>query len=85
MAAVEPPGFELFTGAPQHDRFCRLTELFPHSMLHPSSTPRPLAEGAPAKLPDTFEFKGDARSTEDFMASTDTSALLVLRDGSVCV
>lgn len=85
MAAVESSGFELFTGALQHEKFCRLTELFPHSTLHPSPTPRPLPEGAPAVLPDTFEFKGEARSTEDFMASTDTSALLVMREGSVCV
>ena len=33
--------------------------------------------------PDNFELKGEARSTDDFVTSIDTSALLVLRDGSV--
>lgn len=35
-------------------------------------------------LPDNYEFEGQAKSTRDFLAQTDTAAVLVLRDGAIC-
>lgn len=73
----------LYTGAPQHENFARMGDFFPTAQMKASSAPFQFPEGAPIELPKSYEFDGQTRSTEDFIGSTDTSALLVLKDGSV--
>ncbi|MDV7356406.1 serine hydrolase [Rhodococcus oxybenzonivorans] len=73
----------LFTGAPQHDNFCRLGSLLPTRELTPSSTPHQWRTGDTIDLPDTYEFAGETKSFEDFFVETDTAALLVLEDGVI--
>ncbi|GAA0253033.1 serine hydrolase [Cryptosporangium japonicum] len=73
----------LFTGVPQHENFCRMNDFVPTRDLAPSSAPYAWPQGDPVGLPDTFEYRGRARSTEGFLAETDTAALLVLVDGAV--
>ena len=73
----------LYTGAPQHENFARMEDFFPTADMKASSAPFHFAEGAPIELPQSYEFSGQTRSTEDFIGATDTSALLVLKDGAV--
>jgi len=73
----------LFTGAPQHQNFCRINELAPTSPMPASSTPYFFPQKNRISLPETYSFEGEERSTEEFLIDTDTSALLVLVDGEI--
>jgi len=80
---MNEPSLSLFSGAPQHEVFPRLGELFPTGNLTPSSTPHRFPQGRQADLPSSYRFQGEARATKDFFEATDTAALLVLKDGLV--
>jgi CubicO group peptidase (beta-lactamase class C family) len=73
----------LFTGAPQHENFARIRDLVPVREMRASSTPSIWPVGPPLDLPETYVFDGKTRSTESFLAATDTAALLVLVDGHI--
>ena len=73
----------LFTGAPQHENFCRMNELVETCRMAPSSTPRSWKTGAPIDLPETFEFIGQTLSVSELLTQTDTAALLVVKDGVI--
>jgi len=73
----------LFSGAPQYDNFNRFKDLVPTSKLSPATKPFAFPQGSPIELPATYEYEGKSKSTESFFADTDTSALLVLKDGAV--
>lgn len=73
----------LYTGAPQHENFARMRDFFPTGEMKASGAPFQFPEGATIELPQSYEFNGEIRLTEDFIKATDTSALLVLQDGSV--
>ncbi|HEX4252657.1 MAG TPA: serine hydrolase [Pseudonocardia sp.] len=73
----------LFTGAPQHENFCRLKDLLDVHEMAPSAKPYTWPQGAPITLPETYAFNGAARSTGEFLIDTDTAALLVLVDGEL--
>jgi CubicO group peptidase (beta-lactamase class C family) len=73
----------LFTGAPQHQNFARLTDLLPTRAMTASSSPAMFPKGNPIHLPATYEYEGVAKSIEEFFVETDTAALLVLKDGVV--
>ncbi|MCG7205093.1 serine hydrolase domain-containing protein [Streptomyces arenae] len=75
--------FGLFTGAPQHENFCRINELLDTREVPAASRPHIWPEGEPTALPDTFRFDGTDRKVEEFLAGTDTAALLVLVDGEI--
>ena len=74
---------ELFSGAPQHERFDRMTEIFPHATMRASPNPLRFPQGAPADLPETFPQDGAACETARLLAETGTAALLVLHHGAV--
>ncbi|WP_405927188.1 serine hydrolase domain-containing protein [Streptomyces sp. NBC_00035] len=73
----------LFTGAPQHENFCRIRDFADTRETVSSSKPYAWPVGKPITFPDTYEFDGTVRSTEEFLADTDTAALLVLIDGEI--
>jgi len=73
----------LFTGIPQHENFCRLHHLLPSSRMTASATPHQFPDGPSVGLPATFEAFGQQVDTETFLDTSDTGALLVLRDGEV--
>jgi CubicO group peptidase (beta-lactamase class C family) len=73
----------LFRGADQRQNFQTMKEIFPTSTMTPSPTPAPFTEGDRITLPDQHMFEGSARNSADFLAATDTMALLVLKDGKV--
>jgi CubicO group peptidase (beta-lactamase class C family) len=73
----------LFTGASQHENFARIRDLVPVREMRASSTPSAWPVGPALDLPETYVFDGETRSTESFLAATDTAALLVLVDGHI--
>ena len=73
----------LFTGVEQYETFNRLAEIFPHHVIEASSAPYTFPEGERIELPETYEFGGETRDTQAFLAETDTAALLVLSDGAI--
>ncbi len=75
--------FELYTGKPQHENFCRMADLFPTRSMAASAHPFRFPRGAEIELPKDFAFHGGARSVEELLATTDTSALLVLKRGEI--
>ncbi|MGO4585813.1 serine hydrolase domain-containing protein [Arthrobacter sp. 2RAF6] len=75
--------FGLFTGAEQHENFSRISELVPNTVMSAATQPRPWPQGEDAELPTSYDFEGVKRSTTQFLADTDTAALLVLQDGAI--
>ena len=73
----------LFTGVEQHENFSRIDELVSSRAMAPSSNPRPWPGGNDVALLETFEFDGAQSNTEQFLAETDTAALLVLHEGTM--
>lgn len=73
----------LFTGASQHENFCRIDDLAPVRRMPASTRPLPWPRGPQLALPETYVCDGATRSTEEFLADTDTVALLVLVDGQL--
>lgn len=73
----------LFTGSPQHQNFCRVQDLMPTREMAAARTPAPWPVGQELQLPDKYAFDGATHSVEDFLIDTDTSALLVLKDGQI--
>ena len=73
----------LFSGAPQHNNFNRLHVLAPTRMMAQSSSPFIFPKGPDIDLPDTYENEGVQKSFEKFYSETDTTALLVLKDGQL--
>jgi len=76
-------GVTLFHGAEQYENFNRAAELFPASTMAKARTPSPFPAGEPAVLPATFVFNGVTIKVAEFLKKTDTSALLVLKDGKI--
>ena len=77
------PSLNLYSGEPQHETFARMKELFPTGSMRPAIDPYSFPMGSPIELPDAYDFEGENRSTRNFLAATDTAALLVLRDGVI--
>jgi len=73
----------LFSGEPQYQNFCRMKDLFKTKTLQPSSRPFVFPISDEMELPSSYTFAGGEASTETFIAETDTSALLVLKAGSI--
>ena len=73
----------LFSGTEQHEVFNRLHETLPCSRMQPSETPLQFLQGEKIELPETFEFEGKTQDLNQFLNETDTSALLVLKDGQL--
>ncbi|MDJ0105037.1 serine hydrolase [Rhodococcus erythropolis] len=73
----------LFTGKAQHETFAMIDDLAPIRRMPASSKPLSWPSGPALTLPPTYEFDGEECSSEQFLTSTDTSALLVLVDGAI--
>ncbi|KRA28033.1 MULTISPECIES: serine hydrolase domain-containing protein [unclassified Nocardioides] len=73
----------LFTGVPQHDNFARVRDLAPTRRMPAATRPFTWPTGPTIELPPTYPFRGEERSSEQFLMDTDTAALLVLVDGTI--
>lgn len=73
----------LFTGVEQSHNFNRMHLMFPSTGLTPSISPRPFPVAEAIQLPDSFKYQGKSVITEEFLARTDTAAVLILKDGNI--
>ncbi len=73
----------LFTGVEQYENFNRLAEIYPVSTMTASSNRFEFAEGSLIELPRAFSYKDKQIDVETFLSETDTSAVLVIKDGEV--
>ena len=73
----------VFSGVPQYEKFARVQHTSPVSLLSPSEKPFEFPDGSRISLPTTYEFNGDVRNVHALLGATHTSALLVLKQGSV--
>jgi len=73
----------LFTGVEQYENFNRLAEIYPVSTMTASSNRFEFAEGPLIELPRAFSYKDKQIDVETFLSETDTSAVLVIKDGEV--
>jgi CubicO group peptidase (beta-lactamase class C family) len=73
----------LFTGEPQAQNFARLQQRARVAEMKPSARPFEFPSGAPIALPRTYAAGGSSRDLRALLEATDTSALLVLKDGAV--
>jgi CubicO group peptidase (beta-lactamase class C family) len=73
----------LFSGAEQYENFNRIKELIPVSTLIAANKPFNFEEGKRISLPEGFVYEGQTVATEDFLSTTDTSALLIIHKGNV--
>ena len=86
MSNLETTPFDqlaLFSGAPQHQNFGRFKDMAPTSAMAASKTPFTFPVGKPIDLPKHYSFEGNSKSVEEFFTETDTTALLVLKDGQM--
>ena len=73
----------LFSGADQVDNFRNMRALFPVRDIKAPPQSLALDSGPPMELPKDFKFDGKTEATESFLSSTDTTGLLVMKDGKV--
>lgn len=73
----------LFSGSEQYSNFYRMEEIFPTDKVSKSGKPVewPVAEAI--KLPETYSYEGRTFATKDFLSQTESSALLVIKDGKI--
>jgi CubicO group peptidase (beta-lactamase class C family) len=86
MSNLETTPFDqlaLFSGAPQHQNFGRFKDMAPTSAMAASKKPFAFPIGKTIDLPQQYRFEGHTKSVEDFFTETDTTALLVLKDGQM--
>lgn len=70
----------MFGGGDQVENFRSIRSIFPGRIIHRSAQPFTFARGAPMALPRTFLNAGTIEDTATFLAATDTTGLLVLKD-----
>lgn len=73
----------LFSGAEQYENFNRIKELMPTTTLNAAAKAYEFPTGPAIELPATYQFRGRELSTQTFIEETDTSALLVIKQGQV--
>lgn len=73
-----------FANVPQTATFANIKKILDVREMPASTTPRPWPVGDPIELPEVFTgHDGVERSTDAFLTDSETSALLVLKDGKV--
>jgi len=73
----------LFSGEEQYENLNRFYTFIDSSTLTPSPTPINFRSSKPIPPPISFTFNNAEVKTEDFLQRTDTSALLVLKNGEI--
>ena len=73
----------LFSGSEQFENFANIKNLFPVSEMTPSTSPYSFPNADRIVLPESFSYQDTTWNTEEFLSTTDTGALLVLKSGEV--
>ena len=73
----------LYSGERQFENFCRMGDFYPTSAWNAAANPQAFPQGPQIELPETYRFDGAVKQTSELITETDTSAILILRDGQV--
>ena len=73
----------LFSGEEQYENLNRFYKFIDSSTLSPSSNPLHFKSSKAISLPASFNFNNAVIGTENFLQRTDTSALLILKNGEI--
>jgi CubicO group peptidase (beta-lactamase class C family) len=73
----------MFSGADQTEHFREFNSLFAGRIIHKSTDPFTFVRGAPVALPQCFDNLGKSEDTATFLATTDTTGLLILKDDAL--
>ncbi|MEL6414616.1 MAG: serine hydrolase [Pseudomonadota bacterium] len=73
----------LFTGADQQQHFIQQERYFPSRPMTAAKKKYTFPKGETLALPASFSHADEVFETDSFLTSTDTSALIVLKNGSV--
>ena len=73
----------LFSGAEQFENFNRVHQLFPSVTMPASQNSFGFPIDESLSLPEEFTYEGEILRTDEFVNETDTSALLVIQNGSI--
>ncbi|MDA8936580.1 beta-lactamase family protein [Porticoccaceae bacterium] len=73
----------LFTGVEQIDNFNRMHQMFPVTAMPAADQPYSFQVAESVPLPTEFSYGGKRVETEEFLARTDTGAVLVVKDGAI--
>lgn len=70
----------MFSGRDQIENFRSMHSTFARRVIHRAAQPFTFAQGTPVSLPKTFISAGKTEDTAIFLATTDTTGLLILKD-----
>ena len=73
----------MFSGGDQLGHFRRMSSIFAGHVVHRSVKPYEFMRGTPISLPKSFLSAGNTEDTGRFLAATDTTGLLILKDDRV--
>lgn len=73
----------MFSGVDQVENFRNMNAVFPARSVARAGDVYHIPEGAKAELPASYTYEGKARDTAKFLADTDTTGLIVVKDGKV--
>ncbi|MFT5579115.1 MAG: CubicO group peptidase (beta-lactamase class C family) [Paraglaciecola psychrophila] len=83
MSKSKSRSLNLYAGERQHKVFCSMEERFPIGEMAAATRPFQFPLGDTVSLPEHYTFNGASLSSEALIKATDTSALLVLKDGQL--
>jgi CubicO group peptidase (beta-lactamase class C family) len=73
----------MFGGGDQIKHFRGMSSIFAGHVVHRSVKPFEFKHGTPISLPESFPNAGNREDTVEFLAATDTTGLLILKDDRV--
>ncbi len=73
----------LFRGADMTDEFSNMQGLFPSRAVHTANPIKLKTDTTGFAMPLTYQYEGTSRNIRQFLDETETSGLIVLRDGRV--
>ncbi|HET6332484.1 MAG TPA: serine hydrolase [Polyangiales bacterium] len=73
----------MFTGGDQTENFRSMASIFPCRVVRRSDKPHRFATTKPLRLPSTYRYESERRSTAALLADTETVGLMVLHRGRI--
>ena len=73
----------LFTDRDHVADFRNMKAYFPTDVVRSSGSPSVLEEGRQVELPASFDFRGARMATASFLADTDTTGLIIIKDDKI--
>ncbi|MDR3500615.1 MAG: serine hydrolase [Parvibaculum sp.] len=73
----------MFSGADEVENFRNMDAIFPSRKIARAGAVYDIPQGAPLDLPATYSYEGKTLDTAKFLAATDTTGLLIVKDGKI--